>query len=100
MPSTCPSCGTPVVGNGPFDGSPNRLACPAQLKRTAEHFGSRDALDIRSLGRQTADALVASGLVKDLPGTVQQIVQQSGRQTANRDRSAQNRDQEVFDREP
>jgi len=35
-----------------------------------------------------------------LPGTVQQIVQQSGRQTAGRDRSGQNRDQEVFGREP
>jgi DNA ligase (NAD+) len=37
---------------------------PVQLKRTIEHFGSRDALDIRGLGRQTVDALVSSGLVK------------------------------------
>jgi NAD-dependent DNA ligase len=73
---------------------------PVQLKRTIEHFGSRDARDIRGLGRQTVDAVVSSGLVKDLPGTVQQIVQQSGRQTAGRDRSGQNRDQEVFGREP
>jgi DNA ligase (NAD+) len=66
MPSTCPSCGTPVVRNGPFDICPNGLACPVQLKRTIEHFGSRDALDIRGLGRETVDALVSSGLVKDV----------------------------------
>ncbi len=66
MPSTCPSCGTPVVQNGPFDVCPNGLACPVQLKRTIEHFGSRDALDIRGLGRETVDALVSSGLVRDV----------------------------------
>jgi DNA ligase (NAD+) len=66
MPSTCPSCGTRVVQNGPFDACPNGLACPVQLKRSIEHFGSRDALDIRGLGRETVDALVSSGLVKDV----------------------------------
>jgi DNA ligase (NAD+) len=66
MPSTCPSCGTRVVQNGPFDVCPNGLACPVQLKRSIEHFASRDALDIRGLGRETVDALVSSGLVKDV----------------------------------
>ncbi len=66
MPSKCPSCGAPLVQNGPFDVCPNGLACPVQLKRTIEHFGSRDALDIRGLGCETVDALVASGLVKDV----------------------------------
>jgi DNA ligase (NAD+) len=66
MPSTCPSCGTRLIQNGPFDVCPNGLACPVQLKRTIEHFGSRDALDIRGLGRETIDALVSSGLVKDV----------------------------------
>jgi DNA ligase (NAD+) len=66
MPATCPSCGTPVVQNGPFDVCPNGLSCPVQLKRSIEHFGSREALDIRGLGRETVDALVYSGLVKDV----------------------------------
>jgi DNA ligase (NAD+) len=66
MPATCPSCDTPVVQNGPFDVCPNGLSCPVQLKRSIEHFGSRDALDIRGLGRETVDALVSSGLVKDV----------------------------------
>ena len=63
MPSTCPSCGTRVVQNGPFDVCPNGFACPVQLRRSIEHFGSRDALDIRGLGRETVNALVSSGLV-------------------------------------
>lgn len=66
MPARCPVCHTPVVREGPFDRCPNGLACPAQLKRTIEHFGSRDALDIRGLGPETVDALVSSGLVRSV----------------------------------
>jgi DNA ligase (NAD+) len=63
MPGSCPVCGTPVGQEGPFDRCPNGLACPAQLKRTIQHFASRDALDIRGLGPETVDALVSRGLV-------------------------------------
>jgi DNA ligase (NAD+) len=66
MPATCPECGTPVVREGPFVRCPNGLACPAQLKGAIEHFGSRDALDIRGLGRETVEALVSSGLVRNV----------------------------------
>jgi DNA ligase (NAD+) len=63
MPLRCPVCGTPVVQEGPFDRCPNGLACPAQLKRTIQHFASRNALDIRGLGPETVDALVSQSLV-------------------------------------
>jgi len=66
MPRTCPECGTPVVQEGPFDRCPNGLGCPAQLKGAIQHFGSRDALDVRGLGRETVDALVGAGLVKSV----------------------------------
>ena len=66
MPRRCPVCGTPVVHDGPFDRCPNGLACPAQLKRTIEHFGSREALDIRGLGPETVTALVSAGLVRSV----------------------------------
>jgi len=66
MPSRCPECGTRIVRDGPFDRCPNGLACPAQLKGAIEHFGSRAALDIRGLGRETVEALVASGLVRSV----------------------------------
>ena len=64
MPSRCPVCHAAVVRDGPFDRCPNGLVCPAQLKRTIGHFGSRDALDIRGLGPENIDALVSSGLVR------------------------------------
>jgi DNA ligase (NAD+) len=63
MPARCPECGTPVVQEGPFDRCPNGLGCPAQLTGAIQHFGSRDALDIRGLGRETSEALVDAGLV-------------------------------------
>jgi DNA ligase (NAD+) len=66
MPARCPECGTPLVHEGPFDRCPNGLACPAQLKRTIQHFGSREALDIRGLGPETVEALVSAGLVRSV----------------------------------
>jgi DNA ligase (NAD+) len=66
MPDRCPVCGTAVVHEGPFDRCPNGLQCPAQLKGAVQHFGSRDALDIHGLGRETVDHLVSSGLVKSV----------------------------------
>jgi DNA ligase (NAD+) len=66
MPTRCPVCHTPVVHEGPFDRCPNGLACPAQLKRAIQHFGSREALDIRGLGPETVEALVSSGLIRSV----------------------------------
>ena len=66
MPARCPICRAAVEREGPFDRCPNGLACPAQLKRTIAHVGSRDALDIRGLGPETVDALVASGLARSV----------------------------------
>jgi DNA ligase (NAD+) len=66
MPTRCSACHTPVVHEGPFDRCPNGLACPAQLKRTIQHFGSREALDIRGLGPETVEALVSSGLIRSV----------------------------------
>jgi DNA ligase (NAD+) len=66
MPTRCPVCRTPVVREGPFDRCPNGLACRAQLERTIQHFGSRDALDIRGLGPETVHALGAAGLVRSV----------------------------------
>jgi DNA ligase (NAD+) len=66
MPAECPVCGTPVVHEGPFDICPNGLECPAQLKGAIQHFGSRDALDIRGLGKEKVDQLVSTGLVRSV----------------------------------
>ena len=66
MPGCCPECGTRLAHEGPFERCPNGLACPAQLKRTIQHFASREALDIRGLGPETVDALVSLGLLRSV----------------------------------
>jgi DNA ligase (NAD+) len=66
MPMRCPVCHISIVREGPFDRCQNGLACPAQLKRTIQHFGSRDALDIRGLGPETVSALVSRGFVRSV----------------------------------
>ena len=67
MPSTCPSCETPLVKVGPYTVCPNSLECPAQLVGRLTHFGSRMGLDIEGLGEQTARQLVETALVRSVP---------------------------------
>jgi DNA ligase (NAD+) len=52
--------------DGPFETCPAGLSCPAQLVGRVIHFGSRDALDIAGLGRETVQRLVEGGLVKSV----------------------------------
>ena len=61
----CPVCGTPLVR---YDGEaahycPNDTACPPQIKGRIEHFISRKAMNINSLGPETVDKYFSDGLV-------------------------------------
>ncbi|MGA9838159.1 MAG: NAD-dependent DNA ligase LigA [Gemmatimonadaceae bacterium] len=67
MPQRCPACGTRVVSEGPMTRCPNRFGCPAQLKRSLQHFTSEGALDVQGIGEETANALVDHELVHGLP---------------------------------
>jgi DNA ligase (NAD+) len=63
----CPECGTPLQRN---EGEaahfcPNIQGCPPQLKGRLEHFISRRAMDIDSLGEGKIEMLFEKGLVKD-----------------------------------
>ncbi len=63
----CPECGAPLVR---YEGEaahycPNTTACPPQLKGRVEHFISRDAMNIESLGPETIDDFFARGLIND-----------------------------------
>ncbi len=82
MPSECPSCGTPLVRQGPYTVCPNALECPAQLVGRITHFASRGGLDIEGLGERTARLFVETGLVKRLPQlfdvTVEQVKELDG----------------------
>jgi DNA ligase (NAD+) len=42
------------------------MACPAQLKRTIEHYAGRHGMDIEGLGEALVEQLVDKGLVHDV----------------------------------
>jgi len=67
VPKKCPDCGSPVVKEeGMVAYRCDNPSCPAQLRRTLEHFASRGAMDIVGLGDSAVDQLVEKGLVKDV----------------------------------
>ncbi len=64
----CPECGTPLVrvyGEAAHY-CPNDTACPPQIKGKIEHFVSRDAMNIDSIGPETIEMLYNYGLVKNI----------------------------------
>ncbi|MCB1044943.1 MAG: NAD-dependent DNA ligase LigA [Acidobacteria bacterium] len=67
VPKHCPSCHQPVTRDeSQVAIRCANLACPAQVERKIQHFASRDAMDIRGLGREWVQQLVKSKLVTDL----------------------------------
>ena len=65
---TCPECGTPLVC---IEGEaahycPNDTGCPPQIKGRIEHYISRKAMNIESLGPETVDDYYQRGLIHDI----------------------------------
>ena len=63
----CPECGTELVN---IEGEtawycPNTLGCPPQIKGRIEHFISRKAMNIESLGEGKVEVLFDNNLIKD-----------------------------------
>ncbi len=66
--SICPECNAPLqrlTGEAKHY-CVNEQACPPQVKGKIEHFISRKAMDIDSLGEETIAQLYESGLVKSI----------------------------------
>ncbi len=66
MPTNCPECNTPLerpAGEVVWR-CPN-IQCPARSQRHIQHFASKGALDIESLGEKNVVALLEAGLIKD-----------------------------------
>ena len=64
----CPECGTPLVR---IDGEavhycPNDAGCPPQIKGRIEHFISRKAMNIMSLGPETVDEYWSRRLIHNV----------------------------------
>lgn len=87
--TTCPECGTPLVR---YEGEaahycPNDTGCPPQIKGRIEHFISRRAMNIDSLGPETIDDYYRHGLVKNIADLYDITVDQINGD-GNRERSA------------
>jgi DNA ligase (NAD+) len=66
FPTRCPVCGSSASRpEGEVVVRCTNAACPAQLKESLLHFGSRGAMDIEHLGEAVVDQLVERGLVHD-----------------------------------
>lgn len=64
----CPECGSKLIR---YDGEaafycPNETACPPQIKGKIEHFISRKAMDIDSIGPETIDQFYQAGLIENV----------------------------------
>lgn len=68
IPSACPVCGSKAV-RLPEEAvirCTNTLSCPAQIKRSLEHFASKAGMDINGLGRQLVFQLYDEGHIKNI----------------------------------
>jgi DNA ligase (NAD+) len=66
----CPECNTELIRK---EGEashycPNQESCPPQVLGRIEHFISRNAMNIESLGPRTIAGFLSRGLIKDLSG--------------------------------
>ncbi len=67
MPPECPACGTRVVRQpGEAAWRCVNTDCPARLKESLLHFGSRRVMNIDGLGGALVDQLVDRGLVRSV----------------------------------
>lgn len=64
-PTRCPSCGSSVIKENAYYYCTNTHGCPAQVKWTLVHYGSKRALNIASLGEETVDLLLKEKLISN-----------------------------------
>jgi DNA ligase (NAD+) len=67
FPTKCPECGSSVVREeGEADYRCVNVDCPALLRGTLEHWGSRGVMNIEGLGEASVAALTESGTVRSV----------------------------------
>ncbi len=88
----CPDCGAPLVR---YEGEaatycPDATGCPQQIKGRIEHFISRDAMNISSLGPESVDEMFERGLLHDAADLYRLGVQDLSGAYGTRERLARN----------
>jgi len=87
----CPACGGPVRRDPEFVAwRCENIACPAQLKRTLEHFASRAAMDIEGMGEVLVTQLVDKNLVHGVADIYSLTVEQLAELERMAEKSATN----------
>lgn len=86
----CPECGSQLVR---YEGEaawycPNESACPPQLKGKIEHYISRKAMDIDSLGPETIDDYFQRGLIRNIADLYDIRVEQINGEDGGKEKSA------------
>ena len=86
----CPECGTPLIR---VEGEaahycPNDTSCPPQIKGRIEHFISRKAMNIESLGPETVDDFYQRRLIHDVADLYKIRPQDISGANGTRERSA------------
>lgn len=86
----CPECGSQLVR---YEGEaawycPNESACPPQLKGKIEHYISRKAMDIDSLGSETIDDYFQRGLIRNIADLYDIRVEQINGEDGGKEKSA------------
>lgn len=95
----CPECGAQLVR---YEGEaawycPNETGCPPQIKGKIEHFVSRRAMNIDTLGPETIDDFYARGLIRDYADLYTLTVDQLSGFNDSRIRSARKTIQAIED---
>ena len=107
----CPECGTPLVKLGETDSQlstlnsqlssawycPNEAGCPPQIKGRIEHFVSRRAMNISTLGPETIDDLYNRHLIRNIADLYDLTVDQLSGFNDNRIISARKTVQAIAD---
>ena len=96
---TCPECGAELVR---YEGEaawycPNDTGCPPQIKGRIEHFVSRKAMNIDTLGPETIDDFYARGLIHNYADLYTLTVDQLSGYNDSRIRSARKTIQAIDD---
>ena len=87
----CPACGTPPI-RIPGEAAhycPNDASCPPLIMGRIEHFISRKAMNIQSLGPETVDEYFNQGLIHDAADLYTLTEEQLLNETASNRKSAQ-----------
>jgi DNA ligase (NAD+) len=74
MPNRCPACGGRVVEvEGEVAVRCNTLSCPVQLQKQIQHYASRDAMNIETLGPAVIKQLTEKNAIESSPNKQIQI---------------------------